>query len=370
MPLIKGRSKKAFNENVATEMDEGKPQKQALAIAFNTKRAASKRKMAKGGQANPKLEESKKMPEHDHDAECGHYDKGGMCKYSQGGMYAEGGEISNRYGAKPEQDNQSMSAVLKENYPRPSEDEYLSDKWSEGSAPRRKPDDERLPEDEYMAGHFADGGEVNSQSRKPPMDKLDSMRHRNTLRDIYHPKTSSSMSDRYGSRPEETTEPRVPSRKADDRRLPEDEYMSRNMSAGEESEGRRRYDRPSEYDYMGSYATHGGSDRGDFSETDYDQQNYKANSIAEEIMRRKEDPKKMADGGEVDLEANSEEDPNYYYDLNDDAAGAEQYDDGQISEQPSDSNETGDSREMDSENQHDHIDEIRRRMKTNRRGAR
>lgn len=35
MPLMKGKSKKAFGYNVKTEMAAGKPQKQALAIAFS-----------------------------------------------------------------------------------------------------------------------------------------------------------------------------------------------------------------------------------------------------------------------------------------------------------------------------------------------
>lgn len=47
MPLFKGKSKKAFGENVATEMDSGKPQNQALAIAYNMKKKS--RKMAEGG---------------------------------------------------------------------------------------------------------------------------------------------------------------------------------------------------------------------------------------------------------------------------------------------------------------------------------
>ncbi len=35
MPLSKGKSKKAFAGNVKTEMAAGKPQKQALAIAYS-----------------------------------------------------------------------------------------------------------------------------------------------------------------------------------------------------------------------------------------------------------------------------------------------------------------------------------------------
>lgn len=47
MPLIKGKSPQAFSQNVKKEMQSGKPQKQALAIAYSMKRKAHK--MAKGG---------------------------------------------------------------------------------------------------------------------------------------------------------------------------------------------------------------------------------------------------------------------------------------------------------------------------------
>lgn len=41
MPLVKSKSKKAFSKNVKTEMAAGKPQKQAVAIAYSTQRKAS-----------------------------------------------------------------------------------------------------------------------------------------------------------------------------------------------------------------------------------------------------------------------------------------------------------------------------------------
>ena len=40
MPLKKGKSKRSFKENVKREMEAGKPQKQALAIAYSEKRKA------------------------------------------------------------------------------------------------------------------------------------------------------------------------------------------------------------------------------------------------------------------------------------------------------------------------------------------
>lgn len=43
MPLKKSSSKKAFKENVRAEVRAGKPVKQAVAIAYSTKRTAKKK---------------------------------------------------------------------------------------------------------------------------------------------------------------------------------------------------------------------------------------------------------------------------------------------------------------------------------------
>jgi len=44
MPLKSGKSKKTFSSNVKTEMKAGKPQKQAVAIAYSKKREAEGKK--------------------------------------------------------------------------------------------------------------------------------------------------------------------------------------------------------------------------------------------------------------------------------------------------------------------------------------
>lgn len=59
MPLIKSKSKKAVSSNIKTEMAEGKPQKQAVAIALNVGRKAGAKiprgKASKSeGNSNPK----------------------------------------------------------------------------------------------------------------------------------------------------------------------------------------------------------------------------------------------------------------------------------------------------------------------------
>jgi hypothetical protein len=44
MPLVKSASKSAFRKNVKAEMKAGKPQKQAVAIAYSVKRKAQGKK--------------------------------------------------------------------------------------------------------------------------------------------------------------------------------------------------------------------------------------------------------------------------------------------------------------------------------------
>lgn len=97
MPLLKGKSKKAFEHNVETEMDEGKPQKQALAIAYQMKRKG----MASGGSVesgDPTM----------------NYAKGGdVCPHC--GNYSKGGEVANDTGegvAADEQPNEFDDLVL------------------------------------------------------------------------------------------------------------------------------------------------------------------------------------------------------------------------------------------------------------------
>ena len=50
MPLVKSTSKQAFRKNIKAEIAAGKPVKQAVAIAYSTKRSAAAKKggMSKG----------------------------------------------------------------------------------------------------------------------------------------------------------------------------------------------------------------------------------------------------------------------------------------------------------------------------------
>ncbi len=51
MPLLKGlkaKTKKGFSKNVKTEMEAGKPQKQAVAIAYSEAGEAKSKRKSKG----------------------------------------------------------------------------------------------------------------------------------------------------------------------------------------------------------------------------------------------------------------------------------------------------------------------------------
>ena len=49
MPLIKGKSEKAFKENISREMNSGKDKDQAVAIAYSVA-GKGKKKKKKGGK--------------------------------------------------------------------------------------------------------------------------------------------------------------------------------------------------------------------------------------------------------------------------------------------------------------------------------
>jgi hypothetical protein len=61
MPLIKGKSEKAFKENIRAEVKAGKPVKQAVAIAYDVQRRAQQGKKD-GGSVSLAIGRGEKLP--------------------------------------------------------------------------------------------------------------------------------------------------------------------------------------------------------------------------------------------------------------------------------------------------------------------
>jgi len=69
MPLSSGKSKAAFSHNVEVEMSAGKPQKQAVAIAYSTQRSASDDLTAARAELKEAMASGRKEAEHQKKAE-------------------------------------------------------------------------------------------------------------------------------------------------------------------------------------------------------------------------------------------------------------------------------------------------------------
>lgn len=148
MPLVQGKAPKSFSSNVSTEMHAGKPQNQALAIAYAVKRKNAK-KMAHGGV----VENEKLRPMH----EPAHNDAVELAKavmekhMAHGGMYAEGGMV--------DEDAGSMESEMLSK----SGDDFLSDEGTSELA------NQGMPED---LEHEVDGVEADQMKRKARLGSI------------------------------------------------------------------------------------------------------------------------------------------------------------------------------------------------------
>lgn len=148
MPLIKSPKKSAVSKNIKTEMEHGKPHKQAIAIALSVQRAAKRKKHAEGGDVDMALSEHAKEElkdleklEHEHEAMLSEKDlmeheaaeeaeeeerpmrmkKGGIVDAirSKRKMMAEGGEVDLQANANEDlnlEDQLSYQAARKDTY--------------------------------------------------------------------------------------------------------------------------------------------------------------------------------------------------------------------------------------------------------------
>lgn len=191
----------------------------------------------------------------------------------------------------------------------------------------------------------AKGGMVSSFTKDPDMQKKESNlpEHAQRSKDSFAKEKMAPMYAKGGQIPNLDMESNFKNE--------ERAHVARGGEMTEDSEAENLQSKPAP------------SSTADVHPADFMHEEERAQSIAHAILGKR---KRMAEGGMVDLEANSEESPNMADEYNFDANGKEQYDDSQLGLDPMDSNETGDEREDASENKHDMISSIRKHLKIKR----
>lgn len=142
---MKSKSKAAFGHNVGAEMNAGKPQKQALAIAYSIKRKG--RKMAKGGVVPPQ-HEAKEQQEHDHPME---HPAEPIQKVSPEATAADKMPSAKKHDRENEE---AVAKIMLEN--RLAKGGMVSDS-SEVNAPESSEDDEYAPNNDAFLSDEGDG---------------------------------------------------------------------------------------------------------------------------------------------------------------------------------------------------------------------
>lgn len=334
MPLMQSKSKKAFEHNMKSEMEAGKPKKQSLAIAYSIKRKP--KKMWGGGSTDPKPTPS---PDTSTDKGLASIRKafggkahGGMLKRKK---YADGGKI-----------------------PMSAQDERLEDQVA----------DAMTPEEMDMLKHqYARGGEVPASAIDESMEDVDDM-YKSESQDMikrraapsglpknWQEESMTGIDDAYT--PEEMDMMRK--KFSDGGELNPSLAMSRKVPGDDvemqpKDHGMELYEREDEDDIMGRMPPSG---YGKQPPAAYDE------SPSEAIMRKR----KYADGGEVDLAWNAREDFNNEDQMSFNALRKENYSETPGLDQldsPRDSNLHG--HELPDEDEYDMADSIRKKIKYRR----
>jgi hypothetical protein len=335
MPLLPGKSKKAFSKNVATEMKAGNPQPQALAIAYSIKRKHPK-KMAEGGLATAKTE-SRPMPNK---------------------RYNDSRDLMQNSGDKaPGHDSWTDRAPERAASmgPRPKLQPIHAGKMAASSVVRARPID--------AMGRAMEREEADFIQRDPPAspDEQPYERDDELRPDRQGPKghpmkmmaEGGMINEEVSMKRAEEDEVEHPAglEEDDDQMAPsEEEVMADHFAQG----GDVMEDRPDKGYGAIIFKARGG----EVSPMPEEEEEHHA-SIASAIMAKRH---RFADGGEVDLDENSMEQPNGFYEQNEDAALKENYDEGMSSYHSTTDDEDG--RELHDEDEHEKpmIAAIRRKM--------
>lgn len=373
MPLMPGKSKKVFSKNVETEMESGKPKNQALAIAYSVKRKP-KKKMAEGGMAKNESasSESRPMPEErDKDSQ--------MMSRNSDNKSPKNDEWTS---------NITISQAQKPSITKLSQPKIVgSDAFSVRNRDMHEDEADmmdQIPPESDLAQPPARDNEMDAkkQGSDPDMAK----QHNNSKMPY-----NKAIEDQYAQDMAAAEMKKVQSyaaggmvNEAVSMDSAEDDRVEH--PAGLESDNDQM--RPSEDEYMSGHFASGGSVESGSPDMNYadggsiedEREEEHHNSIAATIMSKRS---KYAEGGKIlshdsiysddsdqaDLSRNADEDANEEDQVSFNALRKENYSESAGLRQldnPKDSGQRGDQREMDEENGHDKISKMRSRMNLRR----
>lgn len=389
MPLLKKKSQAAFEHNIKAEIGAGKPQKQALAIAYSVKRKAPKKKMAEGGAVSAS-NEKRPTPDQTTDSTKMKSENANKKELYNSGWTDRPDISQSQRGPKTErikhpkmvksdilqvrlrdeEDNlQSSSAPA-------SDKEQPSKSMDEEGADRQGKSPEKQTAHSTGKQVMADGGEVDDEDSQREYNAGADLATQRAQRqkDVYKQAESAAGYAKGGkvtSEDHDDSDPNASTDSSMNETPSEDEGASMAQSHNEEHEEQTSGD-PDESephsDNLNEYAEGGMAE----------EEGEHHDSIASAIMANRarmhaeidsgardlDEAVRMAEGGHVDIDDNNSEQPNEYPPMNGDALDHNMNDDFSDMEQPSDSNILGDNSEDESENKHDMVNSIRRKMKS------
>ena len=377
MPLISSKSKKAFKENVETEM-KAHPDKRAqnLAIAYSVKRKAAKKKMAEGGKVN--ADDKGKNDKHELSVNSGNKaskddsftdnstvtqaQKPSRTPLSQPRMAKITGPFSVRNRDMHEDEADIMKRLPpSSDLDQPPRRDDEEDAEMEGSSPDMadQHDNHRAPynkaiEDQYAQDvaaadmnkrqSYAAGGSV-----RKPKDHGDELMERE---DEAHLESTESPSEDEGLEDAESLDEEDKEASGPDTRALHMKMMARGGETSPE---------PEEHEEMAA------------SIASAIMSKLKAAAMMDSGSEDEDEAERMAEGGEAigksdslfDVMNNNKEEPNFYPPRNGAVLKENYNEDMEGIHQPEDSNEHADSREEDSENEDDKsiVSSIRRKMR-------
>lgn len=363
MPLTKSPSKKAFKHNIEAEMSAGKPMDQSLAIAYDVKRRNKRKKMAEGGKVDESAKtEHRPMPE-ERDQDSKMVVKNSGKKPASHDSWTD--NVTVAQAQKPSKTALKRPALKgSDAFSVRYKDEIDEDLKRMDSMPPESPkakmparDEEAEPNRQGPKVHpmkmMAKGGQINKA-----ISFLDSEEDHEE-----HPAGLESDNDMMGPDEDEY----MANHFAEGGEVDEDDSAS-SMSLDKLKAGVQDLLHPSKPYDVKIYKAEGGMIGEDELEEDHED----SISAAIMAKRRREAASSgasdepighYAEGGEVDLDENAIEAPNSFLRRNREIL-KENYDEGMDDlHQPEDSNEHGDEREMSEENEHDMVSAMRRRMK-------